>query len=56
MIFEEDGVHHVEVDEITLKDAGTFTAIATNPLGQVTCSAELQVKGKYNLPMTWISS
>lgn len=45
MIFEEDGIHHLEIDEVVPEDVGQYTAIAENEYGKVSCSTELFIKG-----------
>ncbi|GFS00818.1 titin [Elysia marginata] len=44
MIFEEEGLHHLEVYEVCPEDVGEYTVTAQNDHGQVACSAELQLK------------
>lgn len=46
MIFEEDGLHHLEVYEVSPEDVGSYVAKAENQFGEVTCSADLTLEGK----------
>ena len=45
MVFEEGGLHHLEVYDIAPDDAGQYSVLAENEFGRITCSAELQVTG-----------
>lgn len=47
MIFIEDGQHHLEIYEIVPEDKGEYTVVAKNEFGEVSCSAELIVKGMF---------
>ncbi|GFO38540.1 titin, partial [Plakobranchus ocellatus] len=44
MIFEEEGLHHLEVYEVCPEDVGEYTVTAQNEHGQVSCSADLKLK------------
>ena len=45
MIFEEEGLHHLEVYEVNTEDVGEYTVTAENEFGKTSCSAELKLKG-----------
>ena len=53
MVFEEDGQHHLQVYDVVPEDTGTYTVTATNTVGEVTCSAELTVEGRWLFPVLW---
>ncbi|KAK5640122.1 hypothetical protein RI129_010933 [Pyrocoelia pectoralis] len=41
--FEKDKVHRLEIKETEASDAGLYSAVAANPFGTTTCSAQLIV-------------
>lgn len=40
---DEDKVHRLQIKEAEARDAGLYSAVATNSLGKTTCSAQLIV-------------
>lgn len=46
VIFEEEGVNHLQIYDITLEDAGEYLVQAENDHGKVSCTADLQVEGE----------
>lgn len=46
VIFEEEGVNHLQIYDITPEDAGEYLVQAENEHGKVSCTADLQVEGE----------
>ncbi len=42
----EEGVYRLEIFETTTDDAGEYVVVATNPHGEVTCSATVEIEPK----------
>ena len=47
LIYDKECLHNLEITDVLPEDAGQYLVEAENVYGKATCTAELQVVGKY---------
>lgn len=47
-----EDTYQLEIAEAYAEDEGTYTFAASNNLGQVSCTANLRLEGKYKTPVS----